>query len=292
MPAFRPGPTLLIHGGVGPYEKEFEEPRRAGLARAAEAARAVLAANGTALDAVVRAVTVLEDDPVFNAGRGSVLNAAGEVETDAAVMDGASGNAGAVAGVQGIVHPVLLARAVLDDGRAVLLVGRGAERFAEERGLERCDPKSLIVETQRAALNRHHRGTVGAVALDSTGRLAAATSTGGLTGKLAGRVGDTPLIGCGTYADRRVAVSATGDGESVVRLVLAHRLALRYAEGRDLAAAVRDAADLFRETQPGILGLIAVSAAGEIVARSLPGTHLLVARWNAGEPEVTSAPND
>jgi beta-aspartyl-peptidase (threonine type) len=292
MPAFRPGPTLLIHGGVGPYEKEFEEPRRAGLARAAEAARAVLAANGTALDAVVRAVTVLEDDPVFNAGRGSVLNAAGEVETDAAVMDGASGNAGAVAGVQGIVHPVLLARAVLNDGRAVLLVGRGAERFAEERGLERCDPKSLIVETQRAALNRHHRGTVGAVALDSTGRLAAATSTGGLTGKLAGRVGDTPLIGCGTYADRRVAVSATGDGESVVRLVLAHRLALRYAEGRDLAAAVRDAADLFRETQPGILGLIAVSAAGEIVARSLPGTHLLVARWNAGEPEVTSAPND
>ena len=292
MPAFRPGPTLLIHGGVGPYEEEFEEPRRAGLARAAEAARAVLAANGTALDAVVRAVTVLEDDPVFNAGRGSVLNAAGEVETDAAVMDGASGNAGAVAGVQGIVHPVLLARAVLDDGRSVLLVGRGAERFAEERGLERCDPKSLIVETQRAALNRHHRGTVGAVALDSTGRLAAATSTGGLTGKLAGRVGDTPLIGCGTYADRRVAVSATGDGESVVRLVLAHRLALRYAEGRDLAAAVRDAADLFRETQPGILGLIAVSAAGEIVARSLPGTHLLVARWNAGEPEVTSAPND
>lgn len=292
MPPFRPGPTLLVHGGVGPYEAEFEEPRRAGLARAAEAARAVLAADGTALDAVVRAVTVLEDDPVFNAGRGSVLNAAGEVETDAAVMDGASGNAGAVAGVQGIVHPVLLARAVLDDGRAVLLVGRGAERFADERGLERCDPQSLIVETQRAALSRHHRGTVGAVALDRTGRLAAATSTGGLTGKLAGRVGDTPLIGCGTYADRRVAVSATGDGESVVRLVLAHRLALRYAEGRDLTAAVRDAADLFRETQPGILGLIAVSAAGEIVARSLPGTHLLVARWSAGEPEVTSAPND
>lgn len=292
MPPFRPGPTLLVHGGVGPYEAEFEEPRRAGLARAAEAARAVLAADGTALDAVVRAVTVLEDDPVFNAGRGSVLNAAGEVETDAAVMDGASGNAGAVAGVQGIVHPVLLARAVLDDGRAVLLVGRGAEGFADERGLERCDPQSLIVETQRAALGRHHRGTVGAVALDRTGRLAAATSTGGLTGKLAGRVGDTPLIGCGTYADRRVAVSATGDGESVVRLVLAHRLALRYAEGRDLTAAVRDAADLFRETQPGILGLIAVSAAGEIVARSLPGTHLLVARWSAGEPEVTSAPND
>ncbi len=288
----RPGPSLLVHGGVGPYEAEYEEARRAGLARAAEAARALLESGGAALDAVVRAVAVLEDDPVFNAGRGSVLNADGEVEMDAAVMDGASGRAGAVAGVHGIVHPVGLARAVLEDNRAVLLVGAGAERFAEAQGIERCDPRALVVEAQRAALARHHRGTVGAVALDRDGRLAAATSTGGLTGKLPGRVGDSPLVGCGTYADRRVAVSTTGDGESVIRLVLAHRLAVHHEQHRDLTAAVRDAADRFRETQPGILGVIAVSAGGELAARSLPGTHLLVARWTAGTPEVTTAPND
>jgi len=286
------GPTLLVHGGVGPYEAEYEDVRRAGLARAAEAARELLEAGAAALDAVVRAVAVLEDDPAFNAGRGSVLNAEGAVETDAAVMDGASGRAGAVAAVRGVVHPIALAREVLEDGRAVLLAGPGAERFAEEQGLERCDPEALIVEAQRAVLDRRHRGTVGAVARDRDGRLAAATSTGGLSGKLPGRVGDTPLVGCGTFADRRVAVSTTGDGESVVRLVLAHRIALRYEERRDLATVVRDAVDLFRETQPGILGVIAVSAAGELVARSLPGTHLLVARWSGGAPDVTAAAND
>jgi beta-aspartyl-peptidase (threonine type) len=289
----RPGPALLVHGGVGPYEAEYEDARRAGLARAAETARDLLESGAEALDAVVRAVAVLEDDPVFNAGRGSVLNAQGEVEMDAAVMDGARGRVGAVAAVRGIVHPIDLARAVLEDGRAVLLVGTGAERFAEERGLDRCNPATLIVEAQRAALARlHHRGTVGAVARDREGRLAAATSTGGLSGKLPGRVGDTPLAGCGTYADRRVAVSTTGDGESVVRLVLAHRLAVRYEEHRDLARAVRETTDLFRETQPGILGTIAVSVGGELAARSLPGTHLLVARWSGGAPEVTAAAND
>lgn len=285
------GPALLVHGGVGPYEPEYEEVRRRGLARAAEAARALLQAGAPALDAVVRAVAVLEDDPAFNAGRGSVLNADGEVELDAAVMDGASGRAGAVAGVRAIPHPVELARAVLEESRAVLLVGAGAERFAERHGVARCNPEDLVTAAQVEALARTHRGTVGAVARDRDGRLAAATSTGGLAGKPPGRVGDSPLVGCGTWADRRVAVSTTGDGESVIRLVLALRLALRYEEHRDLARAVREAADLFRETQPGILGLIAVSAAGELAARSIPGTHLLVARWRAGAPEVTSAEN-
>ena len=290
MPAS--GPALLIHGGVGPYEPEYEEARRAGLTRAAQAARTLLESGASSLEAAVGAVEVLEDDPSFNAGRGSVLNADGEVEMDAAVMDGSRGRAGAVAGVRSIRHPVDLARAVLEDGRAVLLVAAGAERFAEAQGITRVDPRDLVTPSQQDALSRHHRGTVGAVVLDSEGRLAAATSTGGLSGKTPGRVGDSPLIGCGTWADRHIALSATGDGESVIRLVLAHQIAVRYGQHRDLAIAVREGADLFRETQPGILGLIAVSAAGELSARSLPGTHLLVARWRAGDPEVMTAEND
>lgn len=285
-------PAFLIHGGVGPYEPEHEEVRRVGLERAALVAKDLLVAGAPALDAVMRAVMVLEDDPAFNAGRGSVLNAEGRVEMDAAIMDGARGQAGAVAAVRTIGHPIELARAVLEQGEAVLLVAEGAEHFAEAQGFPRCSPEHLVTVAQREALARRHRGTVGAVARDREGRLAAATSTGGLVGKHPGRVGDSPLLGCGTWADRHVAVSTTGDGESVMRLVLAHRIALRYEESRRLDTCVREAVDLFRETQPGILGLIAVSAAGELSARSLPGTHLLVARWQSGTLEVTPAESD
>ena len=197
---------------------------RVGIHDATAAGWRALVEGGTALDAVEAAVRSLEDHPRFNAGRGSVLTSAGTVETDAAIMEGDGLRNGAVGAVAGVPNPVTLARRILDDGRHSFFVGPGALAQARELGVPLCDPAALVTEHQRRRLAALQAGTVGALALDRFGTIAAATSTGGTAGKAPGRVGDSPLIGCGTYAESTLGgVSCTGDGEAIIRVVLARR---------------------------------------------------------------------
>jgi len=228
-------PSLIVHGGAWDIPDEAVAACKEGARNALAAGWSLLDQGGSALDAVEAAVTVLEDDPVFDAGFGSHLNLDGEVECDAIVMDGAALRAGAVAGLKRIKNPIRLARTIWERCPHMMLVGRGAERFAEDSGLPLCDPQELISEAEREAYLRcrsdrhaaiHHRGhqqgTVGAVAMDREGRLFAATSTGGTCCKLPGRVGDSPLIGCGCYADQQSgAVSCTGYGEAIMKILMA-----------------------------------------------------------------------
>lgn len=219
---------------------EQDQAGRAGLSRALEAGAAILKAGGAALDAVEAAVRVLEDDPQFNAGRGSVFTAEGRIECDAAIMDGRNRKAGAVAGVRSTRNPITLARAVMEQSPHVFLAGSGADSFARAHGIEAAEPGWFETAERRRQLDEilarpdapfdvgMKYGTVGAVARDSLGHVAAATSTGGLTGKKWGRVGDSPLIGAGTYADDRAgAISCTGAGEYFIRLGVAHEIAAR-----------------------------------------------------------------
>jgi beta-aspartyl-peptidase (threonine type) len=230
--------VLAIHGGAGPAPADDPDrgasrwPGQAeALAAALRAGMAVLSGGGPALEAVIAAVSVLEDDDHWNAGRGSALTSAGTVEMDAAVADGEGRRMGAVACVTGIRHPVEAARAVMDDGRHVLLAGRGAEAFARSHGLIFEPPEWFITERRRRALETLARdtvGTVGAVARDGRGHLAAATSTGGRNGQLPGRIGDSPVPGAGTWADDGTcAVSATGIGEAFLRAAFAHEVDAR-----------------------------------------------------------------
>lgn len=243
-------PIILVHGGAGTALRTQLTPEqaaamRAGLRAALAAGGAVLSAGGGALDAVEAAVRVLEDDPAFNAGRGATLTRDGTVMHDAAIMDGATGAVGALAGVSHLRHPVSAARLIGERSGHVLMIGEWAEGFALSAGAEAADPSWFITDTARADLARWQadqsriatRGTVGAVALDVSGRLAAATSTGGLTGKRSGRIGDSPLIGAGTYADDSCAVSATGDGEGFIAAVFAHTVATAVAAGAAPATA-------------------------------------------------------
>jgi len=235
-------PTLVVHGGAGnPRDGRIadEAAHQRALAAAMEEGVAVLGAGGSALDAAEAAVRSLEDCPLFNAGRGSVLTREGRVEMDAAVMDGAARRAGACAHITGVRHPVSLARAVMEATPHVLIVGADAEALAAECGLELEDPDWFVTGRELARQSQH--GTVGAVALDAHGNLAAATSTGGVRGQLPGRVGDTPQIGAGTYADDLVAVSCTGAGEQFIRAVAAHEVAalVRHARVPLIAAAKR-----------------------------------------------------
>lgn len=279
-------PVLAIHGGAGTIRRSEMTRRRearyrAGLAAALRAGYAVLADGGASLDAVTAAVMALEDDPLFNAGRGAVLNAAGEHELDAAVMDGASGRAGAVAGVRRVKNPVLAARAVMERTPHVLLAGADADRFARAAGLTMVPLRYFSTPERARALARSRRhaaasaadrhGTVGAVALDRRGNLAAATSTGGYTNKMPGRVGDSPIIGAGTYADDRCAVSGTGPGEYFMRAVLAHDVAARMRyRGETLGEAARRAlARLVALGGDG--GLIAVDRAGHVAMPFVSG---------------------
>jgi beta-aspartyl-peptidase (threonine type) len=210
--------ALIVHGGAKDIDPRDAEANRSGCVAAAEAGRALLKAGASALDAAESAVRVLEALPVFNAGYGSVLTEKGEVEMDASIMDGATLDIGAVCAVKGVRHPVSVARLLLAE-RTILLAGEGARAFAEEKGAELCAPEEMIAE---AALAGHD--TVGCVALDVEGHVAVATSTGGLSGTPAGRVGDSPLPGCGFYADDTVgAAGFTGHGEGIARLVLAAR---------------------------------------------------------------------
>jgi len=264
-------PVIAIHGGAGVARRltpQRETQYRQGLQRALEAGYEILKKGGTSLDAVTAAVVAMEDDPLFNAGRGSVYNAAGEQELDASVMEGANLRAGAVAAVSRIRNPVLAARAVMERSPHVLLVGRHAEAFVQRHGIALVQ-KSYFYSTDRLAalkkgLRRHH-GTVGAAALDQHGNLAAATSTGGYTGKLPGRVGDSPIIGAGTYADNAsCAVSGTGWGEAFIRVALAHEISARMLYlGEALSVASR--AGLKKVARiGGDGGLVAVDRKGNV----------------------------
>lgn len=271
--------SIIVHGGAGRVDAASVPARLAACRRAAEAGWRVLQSGGAALDAVEAATIVLEDEPLFNAGTGSTLNINGDVETDAAIMNGATRAAGAAAAVAGIRNPIRLARAILDDGGPVLLAGAGALEFARARGIEECNPAELVVPHQRAHWERDH-GTVGCVALDARGRLAAATSTGGIYDKLPGRVGDTPLIGCGTYADKAAAVSCTGDGEAIIRVVLAHWAARRVEAGETAAAAAAAAIGYFQAEISGEAGLIVVDRSGRVGwAKNSP--HMPICRIDA-----------
>ena len=243
-------PVIAIHGGCWspPRDDRDTAATHEALAQAVEAAATALTQGGTALDAAEAAVKLLEDSPLFNAGRGSTLTTDGAVEMDAAVMTG-DGRAGAVAAVSTVRHPVALARAVMETTEHVLLVGPGAERAGPE--LERMPPDWFVTERQRSNWWRRRqgpKGTVGAVVRDADGGLAAATSTGGTPGQLAGRVGDSPLIGAGTWADARVAISCTGDGEHLIRAAAAHRVAMLVEAGAALADA---AAQVVERARPG-----------------------------------------
>ena len=277
--------TLMVHGGAGRFERgrlapEAEAAMRAGLNAALEAGGTMLAAGGAALDAVEAAVRRLEEDPAFNAGRGAALTRDGTVELDAAVMDGRTRAAGAVAGVSLTRSPVALARAVMADGRHVFLAGAGADGFAAEHGLAAADAGWFATDERRRQLAEllargadaydvdMKYGTVGAVARDANGHLAAATSTGGVTGKRPGRIGDTPVIGAGTFADDRAgAVSCTGAGEFFLRAGAAQAIATRMrllGETPDTAAAavLADIAAL-----GGTGGVIALAPGGDAAWR-------------------------
>jgi beta-aspartyl-peptidase (threonine type) len=276
---------LAIHGGAGtlPRSEASEDKRqryRDALNSALAIGYAVLESGGASIEAVSRAVMALEDNPLFNAGRGAVFTLEGRNELDAAIMDGGSLQAGAVCGVTHIKNPITLARAVMEHSEHVMLAGAGAEEFALSRGFTLV-PQSYFHTPERwkqlerirsgdtalSALTISHVGTVGAVALDVHGQLAAATSTGGMTGKRYQRIGDSPIIGAGTYADNRsCAVSATGHGEVFIRAAVAHDICarMRYG-GRDLPAAVREVVLEELPKMQGEGGVIAIDARGVIV---------------------------
>jgi beta-aspartyl-peptidase (threonine type) len=286
--------AIVVHGGAGglPSDEARIARMRSGAAAAVEAGHAVLAAGGTALDAVEAAVVVLEDDPEFNAGRGAALTEYGRVELDASMMDGTTRAAGAVAAVRGVRNPVRAARAVLEEGRHVLLVGGPATEFAATAGLAFESETWFVTERERLALAHGAaepaRGTVGAVARDAQGRLAAATSTGGVSGQRLGRVGDSPLIGAGTWADdATVAVSCTGHGESIIRSALAHEVdALLRHRGLAVEEACAQAVEgLGRWGEDG--GLIAVSADGEVAATF--NSPAMTRGWRVGDGPTFAA---
>jgi beta-aspartyl-peptidase (threonine type) len=289
MAADKPRTALVIHGGAGVIERDAMSPEdetaiRTDLNRALDAGNAVLAQGGAALDAVQAAIQVLEDSPRFNAGKGAVFNAQGKHELDASIMEGHTRRAGAVAGVMTVRHPIQLARAVMEHSPHVMLAGKGAEAFADTRPeIERVrnhwfdtDVRQRQLEKARAAEQAQastgapampggYFGTVGAVALDARGHIAAATSTGGMTNKRWGRIGDSPVIGAGTWADDRCGVSGTGWGEFYIRYAVAHDICARVAyRGDTLATAADEVVNRIVPAAGGDGGAIALDADGTI----------------------------
>jgi beta-aspartyl-peptidase (threonine type) len=287
--ADKPKTALVIHGGAGVIERshlsaEDEKIIRADLNRALDAGNAVLAKGGSAVDAVEAAIQVMEDSPQFNAGKGAVFNAKGGHELDAAIMEGHTRRAGAVAGVTTVRHPIALARAVMEHSPHVMLAGAGAEAFADtQKDIERVPNSWFDTERRRkqledaqadekkqAALGLPPKkgtyfGTVGAVALDAQGHIAAATSTGGMTNKKWGRVGDSPIIGAGTWADSGCGVSGTGWGEFYIRNAVAHDICARVAyRGDSLAVAAEEVVDKIVPAAGGDGGAIALDKDGNI----------------------------
>jgi beta-aspartyl-peptidase (threonine type) len=280
-------PSIIVHGGAGPIKDDSLPARLDGCQAAALAGWRILQQGGAALDAAEAAVIVLEDNPLFNAGTGSTLNSLGQVEMDAAIMAGDSLRAGAVAALRGIKNPIKLARQVLEDGRHVLLAGDGATLFARSLGFAECDPASLIVDSERHRWDSKH-GTVGCVAFDNDGRLAVATSTGGIFNKLPGRVGDSPLIGCGTYANKFGAVSCTGYGEAIIRTVMARDAVQLLQEGIEPTEATAMALDNLEELTGSSAGLILIDARGR-VGFGRNTTHMPVCYILAGGDPKTCA---
>lgn len=284
---------LVIHGGAGVIERARMSPGedaaiRAALDRALEAGAAILSGGGSSLDAVEAAVRVLEDDPHFNAGRGSVFAYDGAIEMDASIMDGRDRNAGAVTGVTATRNPISLARRVMEDSPHVFLSREGADQFSAEQGLPQEPPEYFRTAERRRQLDElrarpsaehfdvHLKyGTVGAVALDSQGHVAAATSTGGLTGKRWGRIGDSPLIGAGCYADDRgCAVSATGAGEYFIRVGVAHEICAQMRMEHADPQATADAVMADVRALGGTGGVIMVTPEGDgIYSFNTPGMY-------------------
>jgi len=275
--------SLVVHGGAWDIPDDLVEAHREGVHRALKAGWSILHKGGTAVDAVESAIMMMEDDDTFDAGRGSFINAAGEIELDASIMNGKTFQAGAVAAVQNVKNPIRLARKIMEESEHILLVGMGATRFAREHGVRTCGQDDLItnreLERWREAQGRKQYSTkeafrrkkvpvdtVGAVALDHHGNLASGTSTGGTPNKYPGRVGDSPLIGCGTYADNAVgAVSTTGWGEAMIKVVMAKTVIdLMDRNGGDPDKAVRDGLKILERKADGYGGLIAINNEGQI----------------------------
>jgi beta-aspartyl-peptidase (threonine type) len=330
--AATPGPkwAIVIHGGAGVIERASmdaatEAAYRAAMARAVAEGSRVLEAGGSSLDAVETVIRLLEDDPLFNAGRGAVFTAEGRNELDAAIMDGATLKAGAVAGVTRTRNPISLARAVMEKSPHVMLTGAGADAFAREKGLEQVPPGYFFTERRweqldkalkdlnlpmpirpegapapnrkvtqiQPPLDERKFGTVGVVALDSAGNIAAGTSTGGTTAKRWGRVGDTPIIGAGTYADNKsCAVSATGTGEYFIRLTVAREIcALVQYKGLTLQAAADEVIQTRLTALKGDGGVIAIAPDGQMAwSYNTPGMYR--ARAAAGQAPVVAIYKD
>jgi beta-aspartyl-peptidase (threonine type) len=272
-------PSIIVHGGAWDIPDVLVEPHEKGCGSAAATGYDILVADGSAVDAVVEAVAVMEDDPVFDAGVGSVLNQSGQVELDAIVMDGSSLRSGAVAAIQLVRNPVRIARSIMEDTECSLLVGAGALDFATRGGFKRCSVEDLLVgreledykEFMRTGVMRtktHFAGrgdTVGACAVDSNGHVASATSTGGIPRKPAGRVGDSPLVGSGAYADDQVgAASATGWGEQVMAVVMSKTTVDINRAGSDPGAACEEAVSILRKRVQGFGGVIMVDRHGKV----------------------------
>ena len=311
-------PILAIHGGAGGDGEwrgltSLDPERIQCMHRVLETIGNALA-SGTidALEAVTQAVELMEDEPLFNAGIGSVLDEDGTVTMDASIMNGSDGAAGSVVNVREIRHPIRAANCILKQGWPVMLNSEAADEFAIQKGVEKVEPVWLITDLRKKQWSRWKEqnarpgatdeddsvldhdmegmGTVGAVALDKDGNVAAATSTGGMTGKPKGRIGDTPIIGAGTWADPNIAVSCTGVGEAFIRTCAAHRLATKYATGLSLDDACRDVLDAV-EPIGGRGGVIAVTKDGDVAT---PFQTMLMYRgvWNDGEITIGIGPND
>ena len=311
-------PILAIHGGAGGDGEwrgltSLDPERIQCMHRVLESIGNALSSGSIdALEAVTQAVELMEDEPLFNAGIGSVLDEDGTVTMDASIMNGSDGAAGSVVNVRQIRHPIRAANCILKQGWPVMLNSEAADEFAIQKGVERVEPAWLITELRKKQWSRWKEqnarpgatdeddsvldhdmegmGTVGAVALDKNGNVAAATSTGGMTGKPKGRIGDTPIIGAGTWADPNIAVSCTGVGEAFIRTCAAHRLATKYEAGLSLDEACRDVLDVV-EPIGGRGGVIAVTKDGDVAT---PFQTMLMYRgvWNNGKITIGIGPND
>ncbi|KAI8784357.1 isoaspartyl peptidase/L-asparaginase [Biomphalaria glabrata] len=279
-------PAIIVHGGAWAIPELATERSLSGVKAAAIKGFSVIQNGGSALDAVVAAVSVMEDDTIFDAGHGAVLNMNGEVELDAIIMDGKTLNSGAVAAVQDIAHPVQLARLVMEKTDHCLLVGQGANGFAKEQNIPKLDKHELVTPEAREEWERYMKfsttvnalfstrndvpkrtgcDTVGAVALDSYGNLASATSTGGITAKRPGRVGDTPIIGAGAYADDSVgAASSTGHGESIMKLCLTKKVIELLEQGASAKEAAQKSLELMSTRLGSAGGLIVIDKNGDV----------------------------
>lgn len=261
-------PAIIVHGGAKTISEDKAKANTTGCLAAVEAGWAVLQRGGSAKDAVEAAIRVLEDDPTFNASIGATLNVEGKAYLDAAMMESNNLRWGAVAAVERVFHPISVARKILEE-KPSLLVAEGAERFAADRGCEMCEPSNLISmemrqEWEQQNMPQDRPATVGCVALDVNGNLVAGTSTGGLENQLPGRVGDTALVGCGLYADNSGACSTTGDGESIIPVVLAKTATDLLAGDRHPEEAAQMAIDTLRQRVPGEAGCILLDRGGRI----------------------------